>query len=113
MDTNIAKIIKDMFEERKQEIELELSELIKLHDTNYLSMGFKALSRSNRALKRHIDSKGQDITAMKWAEIWNELKKKCIEMEQKKNHLTYSEIRVNLESELRDINSELYYRFKI
>jgi hypothetical protein len=106
------KLIKDTLDKRKQEIEIELRELIKLHNTNYLSMGFKALARSNKALKRHIDSKGQDSTAMKWAEKWNELKKKCVTMENKKDYITYSDIRVNLEIELSDINSELYYRYK-
>jgi len=102
------KLIKEALNKRKSEIEIELFKLISLHDKNYLSNGFIALERSNKALSRYLKDKS-NTNSLKWAEAWNKLKLKCVEMENKKDYITYSSTRVRLEIELSEINNALYY----
>lgn len=103
--------VKKILEREKVKIEKELFALIELHEKPYLSMGFIALQRSNLALKRFIDSKEQDKKAYWWADKWNELKKHYSKQAKKKDFVAYTEKRVNLESDLRDINNSLW-RYK-
>lgn len=92
----------------KEPIMKELSLLIKLHETPYLSMGVKALQRSNMALKRYLDSKEKDKKAYWWAAKWNEFKKYCVEECKKQDFVNYATKRVELELALRDIDSSLW-----
>lgn len=106
------KLIDKTLRDRKQTIENELKELIYINEYNSLSRAIVSRQRSNLALKRYIDSKQEDENAYKWANIWNEVHKNMMKIEKQKDLIGYIDIRVRLETELSDINSELYYRNK-
>lgn len=104
--------IQQLLEKEKIKLEKKLFDLVKLHDTPWLVKGFKALHRSNMALKRFIDTNEQDKKAYWWADKWNELRKYCVQQAKKTNMVSYSTKRVKMEAAISEINGQLW-RYKI
>lgn len=96
----------------KQKLEKKLHELVKLHDTPWLSKGFIALQRSNMALKRYIDSNEADRKAYWWAEKWNELRKSYVKKLEKQDNVSYPGKRAKIELAIGEINGQLF-RYKL
>lgn len=99
--------IEKTLRKRKIFLEKKLIQLIKLHETPYLSRATTAYIKSMKALQRYLDDKN-DVNSFNWAGLWDKAKKDNLKICKKQNHKLYSEKRVNLELELRDINTELY-----
>lgn len=106
------KLILKTLQDRKQVIESELKELIRINEYNSLSRAIVSRERSNKALHRYIISEQKDKRAYAFAELWDKVHKKMMNIEHQKDIVRYADKRVSLEIELSDISSELYYRSK-
>ncbi len=103
--------IEKTLKKRKVILEKKLKNLIKLHEHPYLSRATTAYVKSMKALQRYLDDT-KDTNSYKWAGLWDKAKKHNLQICKKQNHESYSKKRVDLEIELREINTELY-KFEI
>lgn len=99
--------IEKTLEKRKIFLEKKLIQLIKLHETPYLNRATTAYVKSMKALQRYLDDK-KDVNSFNWAGLWDKAKKHNLKICKKQDCKSYSKKRVDLELELREINTELY-----
>lgn len=98
---------RELIEKELAKLEAELKAFNKLNDTPYLSYAVKALSKSNAALSRYIQTK--DESAYKWAKLWDKAKKHFTKQAEKQNITDYADKRVSLEFEISDLKNTIYF----
>lgn len=101
-------ITKDILQKEKIRLEKHLKELYKKSDTRVLSKAIECQERSNKALKKYIDTKEDKF--MRWAEIWNNAKKHFVDIGllQGKHNFYIDEI-IQTESDIIELSGKIYY----